>query len=259
MQIAWLRNAGRYTIQANYTLQKALGIVSSTLNPFNLHANYGAQPTDRRQLFNIAYSLDLGSPLHANKFLNGAVNGWQLSGITQVQSGANLTYSGSYNASTNFNLNVGNLTLPGTTIGINNQSILGTNAIQLNPLVLCNPKSGLGPHQYINPNCFAPPTVVGQNGPNVLPAVYGPSFFDSDLALFKNFKIRESMNLQFRFNAYNFLNHPLWSFPDNSNLTLKYDQDASGKITLDSTSSKFGTATTKQGARILELAVKFSF
>jgi hypothetical protein len=101
--------------------------------------------------------------------------------------------------------------------------------------------------------------VVGQNGPNVLPAVYGPSFFDSDLALFKNFKIRESMNLQFRFNAYNFLNHPLWSFPDNSNLTLKYDQDASGKITLDSTSSKFGTATTKQGARILELAVKFSF
>jgi hypothetical protein len=259
MQIAWLRNAGRYTIQANYTLQKALGIVSSTLNPFNLHANYGTQPTDRRQLFNIAYSLDLGSPLHTNKFLNGAVNGWQLSGITQVQSGANLTYSGSYNASTNFNLNVGNLTLPGTTIGINNQSILGTNAIQLNPLVLCNPKSGLGPHQYINPNCFAPPTVVGQNGPNVLPAVYGPSFFDSDLALFKNFKIRESMNLQFRFNAYNFLNHPLWSFPDNSNLTLKYDQDASGKITLDSTSSKFGTATTKQGARILELAVKFSF
>src|SRR3977135_154341 len=84
MQIAWLRHAGRYTIQANYTLQKALGIVSSTLNPFNLHPNHGAHPTDRRQLFNVAYSLDLGSPLHTNKFLNGAVNGWQLSGITQV-------------------------------------------------------------------------------------------------------------------------------------------------------------------------------
>ena len=36
-------------------------------------------------------------------------------------------------------------------ISIGNQSLLGTNAIQLNPLVTCNPSSNLGSHQFINP------------------------------------------------------------------------------------------------------------
>jgi Carboxypeptidase regulatory-like domain len=272
MQVTWGRHAGRFTLQANYTFQKALGIVtgnnpnnSATINPFNLRSNYGVQPTDRRQLFNIAYSIDLGNPLHAHGFLAGATGGWQISGITQLQSGANLTYSGGYNANTNFNMQLNNAIIPGSVSGanpngiqINNQSILGTNAEQLNPLVTCNPTKGLTSHQYINPNCFAAPTVVGQNGPTLLPVAYGPGFFDSDLALFKNFTITESKKVQFRIQAYNFLNHPLYSFPDSSNLTLKFTQDpTTGAIT--QTNPNFGTATTKQGSRILEIAVKFFF
>jgi len=117
----------------------------------------------------------------------------------------------------------------------------------------------LGAHQYINPNCFTAPTVVGQNGPTVLPAIYAPKYFNTDLALFKNFAISESTKLQFRIQAYNFINHPLWSFPDNSNLKLKFDQDSSGNVTLDSQSANFGKTTSRQGARVLELAVKFMF
>jgi len=269
MQVTWVRHAGRYTIQANYTFQKALGIVTSgsgaSINPFNLRSNYGIQPTDRRQLFNIAYSIDLGNPLHAHGFLAGVTGGWQISGITQLESGANLTYSGGYNANTNYNMQLNNAIIPGSISGanpkgiqINNQSILGTNAVQLNPLVTCNPTSGLAAHQYINPNCFAAPTVVGQNGPTLLPVAYGPGYLDSDLALFKNFSITESKKVQFRVQAYNFLNHPLYSFPDSGNLTLQFHQDpVTGAIT--QTNSNFGTATTKQGARSLEFAVKFFF
>jgi hypothetical protein len=287
MQVTWGRHVGRYTLQANYTLQKALGIVtgnnpnnSATINPFNLQSNYGVQPTDRRQLFNIAYSINLGNPLHAHGFLEGATGGWQISGITQLQSGANLTYSGGYNGNTNFNmqLSCGTVTpapanpfcvdsfiIPGTIsaanpkgIAVNNQSIVGTNAVQLNPRVICNPNSGLGSHQYINVNCFAPPTGPGQNGPTLLPVSYGPGYFDSDLALFKNFSITESKTVQFRIQAYNFLNHALYSFPDNSNLTLKFSENqATGAIT--QTNTNFGKATVKQGARVLELAVKFFF
>ena len=158
MQITWGRHAGRYVIQANYTLQKALGIIatnangqpngSASINPFNLASNYGVQPTDRRQLFNIAYSIDLGNPFHAHGFLEGATAGWQISGITQLQSGANLTYSGGYNASTNYNMNLNAAIIPGSKsalnpngIPINNQSILGTNAVQLNPIITCDPNS----------------------------------------------------------------------------------------------------------------------
>lgn len=292
LQIKFLRQKNRYTIAANYAYGKALGIVNPSnntlgslgayLNPFNLQNNYGIQPGDRRHIFNAAYSIDLGSPIHNSKIAAGFVNGWQLSGVTQWESGSNLTYNTNGNYSMSLvgsgipcpskALPTGiaypvvcgtNAVIPGsvsatnlTGIPINNQSIFGTNAIQLNPLVTCNPNSNLGPHQFINGNCFSVPTVPGQGGPTLLPVSYGPAFFDSDLGLFKNFQIKESMKLQFRIQAYNFLNHPLWSF-NGSNLGLSFTQNANGSFT--NSSPNFGTVTTKQGNRIVELAVKFYF
>jgi hypothetical protein len=273
-QVTWARHAGAYTIQANYTWQKALGIISPAVDPFNLAANYGALPTDRRNLLNFAYSINLPSHLHVNPFVDGAVNGWQISGITQAESGANLTPSGAYTSNTSFNLSYScsgatcpqsAAIIPGsissanpTGIAINNQSILGTNAQQLNPVVKCNPASHAGAHQYVNGACFAPNLSVGQNGPNMLPATYGPWFFDSDLSVFKNFKMSESRSLQFRVQAYNFLNHPLWSFPNGQNLTLQFTQDPTTQQ-ITQANSNFGFATEKQGARVLELASKFYF
>ncbi len=239
-QATWAHQASHATIQLNYTYGKALGIccgttlggLAATYDPFNLNNNYGPQPGDRRQLFNASYSVNLPSPIHGNKFAAGAVNGWQLSGITQFETGANLTgVSGGGNFSVNYN----NAIIPGTQglvnpsgpngIAIGNQSLLGTNAIQLNPIITCNPTSGLtGSHQYINPGCFAAPTQIGQNGPTILPAIYGPAFFDSDLGLFKNFQISESKKLQFRIQANNFLNHPLWSMSQGNALNLAFSQ-----------------------------------
>ena len=47
-------------------------------------------PFDRRHVFNAAYSIEAGSPVKGNPVLAGLVNGWQISGITQIQSGQNL-------------------------------------------------------------------------------------------------------------------------------------------------------------------------
>jgi hypothetical protein len=90
-----------------------------------------------------------------------------------------------------------------------------------------------------------------------LPAIYGPAFFNTDLGLFKNFQIKESMKLQFRVQANNFLNHPLWSFGQGTPLNLTFTQDATGKLV--QSNSQFGTAQYKTGQRILELVVKFYF
>ncbi len=268
LQVTWARQKGRYVIQANYSFQKSMGIVSpsggqAALDPFNLGQNYGVQPGDRRHLFNLSYSLELGSPLRGNRIAQGLVNNWQLSGITTVESGANLTYNSG--TSDNYNMQLNGAILPGSIstanpngIAISNQSILGTNAIQLNPILTCNPFSNLGPHQYINGSCFAPPTQVGVNGPTLLPAAYGPAFFNWDLGLFKNFPIREKMKLQFRVQMYNWLNHPLWSFPNGNNLTLQFAQAPNGGA-ITQTNSTFGTTTVKQGNRVIELAVKFYF
>jgi hypothetical protein len=117
---------------------------------------------------------------------------------------------------------------------------------------------GLTSHQYVNGSCFEAPTTVGKNGPIMLPVAYGPTFFTWDMSLFKNFNISESKKLQFRVSAYNWLNHPLYSFPSGSNLTLQFQQDpVTQQIT--QVNNNFGYATQKQGARIIELAVKFYF
>jgi hypothetical protein len=52
----------------------------------------------------------------------------------------------------------------------------------------------------------------GQQGPLEWPYMRGPAYFDSDLAIFKNFQITERQKIQFRMSAVNWLNHPLPQF-----------------------------------------------
>ncbi|MDE3179363.1 MAG: carboxypeptidase regulatory-like domain-containing protein, partial [Acidobacteriota bacterium] len=253
LQVTWVHTAGRISLNLNYTYSKAMGI-AGFYDQFNLANNYGVLPSNRTQLFNAAYVINIGNPVHSR--LGGAfLNGWTLSGITQLESGANISgLSGQ-----NFGMNLNSANIPGTNIQIigpqgGSPALLGTTDVQFNPIVTCNPASNLGPHQYVNPNCFAVPTSVGQNGPTVIPPIYGPSYFNSDLGLFKSFQIAESKTLEFRIDGYNFMNHPLWSFPGGNNLSLDFDSS-----TLKPNNSNFGITTNKQGHRIIQLAVQFMF
>ncbi|HEY2015066.1 MAG TPA: carboxypeptidase-like regulatory domain-containing protein [Bryobacteraceae bacterium] len=252
LQMTWVRTKGRYTINMNYTFGKAMGIIPQnggpTYDQFNINNNYGVQAANRTHIFNAAYSVELGSPLK-QKIAGGFVNGWQLSGILQLESGPNLSGFGNQN----FGMNTNSFKIPGTTFNVSNVAILGTPNIQLNPILTCNPSSGLGHNQFINPACFSIPTAIGQNGASVMPPVYGPAFFNWDMGLFKNFQFTESKKLQLRLNGYNFLNHPLWSF-NGSNLNLGFD-GTTGKVN----TPLFGTVTQKQGHRVVQMAVKFYF
>ena len=170
--------------------------------------------------------------------------------MLQMQSGANL----SGNRGNNFSMNTNSYKIPGTTFNVSNTSLLGTPDVGLRPLVTCDPGANLAEHQYVNAACFAMPTQIGQNGPMTLPVVRGPAFFNADLGLFKNFDVGEGKKLQFRFTGYNFLNHPLWSFPGGANLTLGFN-GATGAVN----TPLFGYTTQKQGRRTVQLAVKFIF
>ena len=249
LQVTYTRVKGRAVISANYTFGKALGIISPTIDSFNLSNDYGVQAGNRTHIFNAAYSYAFGN-YSRNKIIGGVINGWQFSGITQLQSGANL----SGNRQPNFSLATNGYKIPGTTYNVSNVSILGTNAIALQPVLTCDPSKNLADHQFINGGCFALPTQIGQNGPNVLHAIYGPAFFNSDLAVFKNFSVTEKTRLQFRLNAFNFLNHPLWSFPASANLTMGFNGTTGALNT-----PLFGYTTTKQGHRIVQLSVRYTF
>jgi hypothetical protein len=92
----------------------------------------------------------------------------------------------------------------------------------------------------------------------LLPASYGPAFINADLSVFKNFAITERMKLQLRAQAYNFLNHPLYSFPSGSQLTLQFEQDPVTQA-ITQANTNFGITTQKQGQRVVEFGAKFYF
>src|SRR5205807_226037 len=101
----------------------------------------------RPNIFNAAYSVEMGR-LTRNKLAGGVLNGWQLSGITQWQSGANL-----FGSSGAPSMNLNGAKIPGTTWNISNVSLLGTPNIALHAVETCNPAANLAPHQFINASC----------------------------------------------------------------------------------------------------------
>lgn len=261
LQASWNKQSGHINFLANYTFSKALGIRgeggSATGDPTVLRNEYGTLPNDRTHIFNIAYVIEVPRLETSNKILSGVANGWQISGIVQAQSGANLQAAVSSNFGLNSYVPAGTVLPDGTVMttgaGANGALITGSPDISIQPQLICDPSKNLKSGQFINGACFAPPT-PGHNGPFIMPYIKGPAFVNADISLFKNFKISEHKKLQFRVSGYNFLNHPLQSFINgDQNLNLTFDQ--SGTLT----NKRFGYADSRIGHRIIQLAAKFYF
>jgi hypothetical protein len=123
------------------------------------------------------------------------------------------------------------------------------------PLLVCNPTSGLAAQQIFNPSCFQSPT-PGHNGNYVIPYIHGPWTNNTDLSLFKSFQLNESRKIQFRAEAFNMLNHPLWGFTS-GDAALRLTYSAFGAAPTDTSTA--GIMTNKFGHRIVQFAVKFYF
>ena len=73
----------------------------------------------------------------------------------------------------------------------------------------------------------------------------GPSFFSTDITLFKTFAITERLHVQLRVDAYNPLNHPVLGDPDTS--------------VSDSNFGRILTSNANYNPRSLQLGVKLLF
>ncbi len=266
IQFAATRQTGRILFSSNYTFGKALGILGANngnpIDPFNLYLNYGPESFDRTHIFNNTYTF-IGGKLTSNRFLGQVTNGWEISGITSLQSGANLQVAV---PNPNFALG-GQLGINGSNpppIPVNSSTFLGTPDVSLQPVLTCSPKSGLGKNQFINGNCFALPQIGGANGQAIFPYLHGPAFFNTDLSAQKSFSLPHEQSILFRLSAFNFINHPLTSFTGNFtneyslNLTDLSTNATSGAAKYDPT-TRFGFADYKQGRRVAELSLKYSF
>jgi hypothetical protein len=267
VQIEGIKHIGRLNFNANYSFSKALGILGSSadfnwtagIDPFHLANNYGPLNFDRTQVLNLSYSYQTGKFTDAH-LLGGFINNWLVSGITNLQSGPDMQTGVS--ASPGYYVQ-GNINQGANAYPVESQSILGTPDVNLQPVLKCNPKSGLAAHQYLNPACFALPA-LGTNGAYIEPYAHGPAFFDSDLTLEKGFGLGEGRNLRFRIAGFNFLNHPLNSFGTGyaSQTTLQLsDTSATGtpQSATYNPASGFGSAPLKLGRRLMEVSAKFTF
>jgi hypothetical protein len=261
--VTWQKQTGRATFTTNYTFSKVLGTRDNqtdngagngnTLDPWSIAKNYGVLLFDRTHIFNAAYVINLPSPVKGNMFAGGVVNGWVISGITQAQSGSPTQLS-----SGNSVLNVqwpGNFTP---------SIILGTNAAGpsggMLPKIICDPRNGLSSGQHFNPACFAPPA-AGTNGDVIWPYIKNPMYFNSDLAIYKNFSFKEHHKIQFRFSMFNFLNHPLPTFGagGNADVTLNFNGGNNVLSQKNLNALTTGTPLYKTGRRVVEFALKYNF
>jgi hypothetical protein len=270
LQVSAQRQANNFRYGVNYTFGKALGILGgvgngNAIDATNLHSNYGPATFDRTQIFNVNYSYTVGNPVK-NRWLGLAANGWEVSGITQLQSGVNLQVAnGQPNFSPSIQLSdaayTGGLS---NTVTASNVELIGTSDVTLMPTLTCSPRSNLGGRRFINGNCFALPA-QGANGPNFYPYMHGPAYFNSDLSAQKGFKLGGSRDLQFRVAAFNFINHPLVTFnsvrsAEYQNLTFAGATPSTAVVNPTATAGQtFGTASLTSGRRIMELSAKFVF
>jgi hypothetical protein len=251
------RSSGWSTISFNYAFSKNMGnpTVSGAYPDWGEKEYWTVLNISRKQVFNASYVFSTPKMQFANKFLSGALNGYQLSGITQIQSGAQLS------AVTSYYYDLAN--------GPSSVFAIGTPDATVAPVITCDPSKGLGKDQFANPNCFGFPSVANGTGigSTRMPGLHGPKYWTSDLAAQKSFAITEHQNLELRFTAKNFMNHDLLSFTSGDpNLTLSFSTAGVLQNATDTVDAcpgpvckAFGYADTNYGHRTLELSAKYNF
>lgn len=198
-----------FQFRGAYTFSKSLDDGSSlanaisgttnafVMNPLNLHQDYGRSSFDVRHsatinaTYEIPYKGRSGSSVGA--FANKLISNWQTSVITTLQTGLPFSPQLGFNPA-----NDGNSRNPGRP--------------SINPAFAGNVILG-SPNKYYDPNAFVVPLngTYGNAGRDIL---QGPGLFDVDLSLAKRIPIRERLNLQFRAEFFNILNHTNFNAPN---------------------------------------------
>jgi hypothetical protein len=196
--------------------------------------NYGKSDFDRTHIVQINWLYDLPglTKLIRNNKVAGVIGDhWQLSGIASFISGSP---SGIGLSTTN------GLDIPGGGDGVRT-------LVLSNPIL---PKSQRSITGYFNTTVFALPA-IGTPGNAPRDVVRGPGTNNFDMTVFKNFPIKDKVNVQLRFEAYNAFNHTQFS---GMNTTAQFNPTTGQQV-----NAAFGTLTSARGARVGQISLRASF
>jgi Carboxypeptidase regulatory-like domain len=214
--------------QAAYTFSKSIDDGSTfeeSLDPFNFNASRALSIFNSKQRFVISYDWEL--PIRKYQGFAGRVlDDWEISGITQFQSGFPIRL----NTEDDNEL-------------INSLFFLGTEAPSLNgPLQILNPKKNGG--FYLNYNQFSDPPLGQFNNGTQRTICCGPGLADWDFSVHKKIAFSENRYFQFRAEIFNVFNRTNFSNPDGG-----YSDGPTA----------FGKITSAGDPRLLQFALKYFF
>jgi len=228
--------------QVSYTWGKCLdnGSVTSGLeqfsfpraDPYNVDYDYGRCSYDIRH--SMVQNSVISLPFKGNKF----VEGWQISEILNVSSGMPVNILAGFD-------NTG----LGAAIVAARPNLSSSSSCNLNKIdkPAINPAAP-GAIQWFDPACYSPNS-YGTLGNVPRNSFDGPGILGLDATVKKGTKLSEDVNVEFRAEFFNLLNHPMFNPPGNAIFTDENTRNPqAGQIT-----------ATSRPARQIQFALKFVF
>jgi len=222
------------SLGASYTWSKLLNTQpvdrdSGVQDSYNIRDAYGLSTLNTPQIFVLSYVYDLPFYRDQRGLLGHLAGGWEISGITSVQSGQSVTVTqGNDPFATAANNNSG--------LNLAREGLIQIRADQIQNST-SGPKSVT---QFFNTSAFQ--LASGAFGTERPGAVLGPGFQLWDISLMKNIRFAERVHLQLRFEGFNAFNH---GSPNAINTNIQ--------------SSAFGSVTGYHDPRTLQLGGKLEF
>ena len=191
---------------------------------FNRRLERSVDPTDvsQRAVLSLLYELPFGKS--GSAFVKKVVGGWQVNTIGIMQTVLPVVILGANN--------FGTASRPNST---------GASAMLDEPTA----QRWFNTEAFVNPANFT----YGNIG-HVLPDVRGPGTVNWDLSLIKNTRLTERINLQFRAEAFNFMNAVNLGLPNGG-----FSDGPNGR----NQSGTFGTITSARDARNIQFGLKLLF
>ena len=251
------RSRNGLSYKTNYTFGKIMDISSAILgpsadndtatlrNPYNPKLSRGIGSYSLKHQFNanFSYQLPFGNGRAiggaATGFVDKLIGGWQWNGIFNAQSGFPMTPVVGLNQTGN-----GDTRIPDVPIlnpAFKGDVILGVDGFK---------KTG----RYFDPNAFLLPA-TGTFG-NVSRGMFtGPGFWNLDMSLFKRIPLKERLNLQFRAEAFNILNHANFNSPIAGNVVF----DTSDPSKYAGSAGTITETAPVHGERQIQFALRLEF
>jgi outer membrane receptor protein involved in Fe transport len=261
------------TFQVNYAWSKSLDTGTGNghgsgldiyQNAYSPLANYGLSDFNSANTVvgQVAYELPFG---HGRQFalhgpLDQVAGGWRVSTIFQWHSGVPFTpvIQGSVQGAVDPGLS------PSTAAGSYlYPAQIGNPRVSQHTVVPISSSTHFGLGGWFDPTGYADPA-YGNFGNNIRNTLIGPGFSDVDLSIGKEFRIRESMSLEIRADAYNAFNHVNFANPDaNVGYTCTSTTIQCGPSNSSLADTTAGNITGPAGGngnmRIMQLGAHFKF